>query len=413
MADELLITRKEDMILSVLASGRRVIQIHAEPVPERDVFEARVGDIYVGKVCNVVKNINAAFVEFARGQMGYLSLAEREMPLHTQGAPFQEGRVLAGDEIIVQIKREASGGKSPTLTGTVNLAGRYAALTVGKRGCHVSKKLRDGKQREHLLELLSRYADEGYSLVARTNCGEAADEVIERELGWLLRRYRDIVTYGMHKTALTKLESAPAGFLGDIRDGYAREVKRILTDQDSLYETIREYIAAQMPGELAKLALWDPSWGKLDAVYDISRTLERAFQTKIWLKSGANLVIQPTEALVSIDVNTGKAVSKKKDVQKTFYRVNEEAALEIAGQLRLRDLSGMILIDFIDMESEEDNQALMEVLRQEVEKDPVPTVVVDMTKLGLVEVTRKRIRRPLVEQYKRIQSWNQEAGSLT
>ena len=119
---------------------------------------------------------------------------------------------------------------------------------------------------------------------------------------------------------------------------------------------------------------------------------------KVWLKNGAYIIIQPTEALVSVDVNTGKAVSKKKDVQKTFLKVNLEAAKEIAFQLRLRNLSGMILVDFIDMVSDEDNKTLLEVFREALAKDPVPANVVDMTKLGLVEVTRKKVRKPLYEQ---------------
>ena len=144
--------------------------------------------------------------------------------------------------------------------------------------------------------------------------------------------------------------------------------------------------------------MWNPLDGKLDAVYNVSRTLEHALMQRAWLKSGAYIIIQPTEALVSIDVNTGKAISKKKDVQKTFLKVNLEAAKEIAYQLRLRNLSGMILIDFIDMKDEENNQLLMETLKEECSKDGVKTSVVDMTKLGLVEVTRKKTRKTLYEQ---------------
>lgn len=136
----------------------------------------------------------------------------------------------------------------------------------------------------------------------------------------------------------------------------------------------------------------------MDAVFNISRTVEKALQPKVWLKSGAYLVIQPTEALVSIDVNTGKAVSKKKDVQKNFLKVNLEAAREIAVQIRLRNLSGIILVDFIDMLSKEANQELLAVFRGELGRDPVPTSLVDMTKLGLVELTRKKVRKPFYEQ---------------
>lgn len=144
--------------------------------------------------------------------------------------------------------------------------------------------------------------------------------------------------------------------------------------------------------------MWDINHGKLDAIYNISKTIEHALMPKVWLKSGAYIIIQPTEALVAIDVNTGKAISKKKDVQKTFLKVNMEAAKEIAVQLRLRNLSGMILIDFIDMDSEESNLQLMECLKYELSKDNIQTTLVDMTKLGLVEVTRKKVRKPLYMQ---------------
>ena len=149
---------------------------------------------------------------------------------------------------------------------------------------------------------------------------------------------------------------------------------------------------------LFRSSMWDNGNGKMDAVFDISKSLKKALQEEVWLKNGAYIIIQPTEALVSVDVNTGKAVSKKKDVQKTFLKVNLEAAKEIAFQLRLRNLSGMILVDFIDMVSDEDNKTLLEVFREALAKDPVPANVVDMTKLGLVEVTRKKVRKPLYEQ---------------
>ncbi len=147
-----------------------------------------------------------------------------------------------------------------------------------------------------------------------------------------------------------------------------------------------------------KLEFWDNSHGKIEAVYNIPKTLERALMPKVWLKSGAYIVIQPSEALVAIDVNTGKAVSKKKDVQNTFFKVNMEAAKEIAIQLRLRNLSGIIIIDFIDMEDEENHRLLMECLRHEFAKDNIKTKLIDMTKLGLIEVTRKKVRKPLYMQ---------------
>lgn len=394
---ELLLTRKENKILSILADERRLLQIHAENM-EEDPRTAVVGDIYVGKVRNVVKNINAAFVEFAKGQMGYLSLGEKVSPIHTAGGRTDDGRVLIGDEIIVQVKREALKTKPPALTGAIDLTGRYVVLTVGKSGCNVSKKIKDKEKRTYLLELLGEYQQEGFLLIARTNSAGASEETLRREIAGLLRRYVAICKDGMHKVVFSCLEQALPAYLADIRDGYAAEVERIVTDDPEIYGQVSGYLTENDPGQIEKLALWDPAHGKLDAVYNVTKTLEHAMMPKVWLKSGAYLVIQPTEALVSIDVNTGKAISKKKDVQKTFYKINVEAAREIASQLRLRNLSGIILVDFIDMESGQDQKSLLELLRQEVRRDQVQTTVVDMTKLGLVEITRKKIRKSLYDQ---------------
>lgn len=396
---ELLLTRKENKILSILADERRLLQIHAENITE-DERTAVVGDIYVGKVRNVVKNINAAFVEFAKGQMGYLSLGEKVSPLHTAGGRPDDGRVLIGDEIVVQVKREALKTKPPALTGAIDLTGRYVVLTIGKSGCNVSKKIKDKEKRAYLLELLGEYQQEGFLLIARTNSAGAPEETLRREIAGLLRRYEAICKDGMHKVVFSCLEQALPAYLADIRDGYAAEVEQIVTDDPEIYGQVSGYLTENDPGQLEKLTMWDPAHGKLDAVYNVAKTLEHAMMPKVWLKSGAYLVIQPTEALVSVDVNTGKAISKKKDVQKTFYKINAEAAREIAAQLRLRNLSGIILVDFIDMESEQDQKSLLELLRQEVRRDPVQTTVVDMTKLGLVEITRKKVRKSLYDQIK-------------
>lgn len=394
MSQEILITRWKEKILSVQVQDKKITQIHAEEQQEGTI---RLGDIYVGKVRNIVKNINAAFVEIGKGQMGYLSLVDKSVPIHTQGFPYQEGKVLIGDEILVQVAREAVKTKPPTLTGAMDLTGRYVVLTAGKSHVSLSKRIQKRTVREALKKLLGEYCCQEYGFIARTNSADVPEDTLRREIQTLICQYENLVSHGMHKAPFTCLLKAPSGYLCDIRDGYTGELERILTDDELLYGQIQRYLEQFWPEGMDKLELWDPANGKLDAVYNVSRTLEHALMPKVWLKSGAYLVIQPTEALVSIDVNTGKAVSKKRDVQKTYLKVNKEAALEIAYQLKLRNLSGIILIDFIDMESEEANEELLEVLRQAVRPDHMQTTVVDMTKLGLVEMTRKKQRKSLYE----------------
>lgn len=413
MGEELIVIRQEHHILTARLEEDQIVQIQADSVEQ----DSLLGNIYVGKVRNVVKNIHAAFVEFQKGQMGYLSLDTASLPMHTDGAPFQSGRVLIGDEIIVQISGEAVKTKPPTLSGKLELPGKYLVLMAAGetpqvrggamesaqtapevQGVRISKKIREGEKRVELKEQIAPYCTPEYGFVVRTNSTMASREALSEEAERLIRQYRQIVDYGKHKARFSILRQSPGGYLTQIRDSYQQRLTRILTEDKLLFEEIHEYLQENDWENPELLELWNPEHGKLDAIYQISKTLDRAMKPKVWLKSGAYLVIQPTEALVSIDVNTGKAVTKKKDVQKTFYQINREAALEIARQLRLRNLSGMILIDFIDMTSRQDQQDIMDLLRQAVLRDPVQTTVVDMTKLGLIEVTRKKIRKSLYEQ---------------
>lgn len=408
-----IITRKDGYILSALVQDGRVVELH----PQADCVETRpvVGDIYIGKVRNVVKNIGAAFVEFAKGQTGYLSLHEYETcTIHTQGRVYQEGRVLIGDEIFVQVSREAVKTKPPTLSGKLDFTGRYMVLSVGKTGNSVSKKIMDQELRSHLQELMDECKIPQGGWTARTNCAGTSDEEIRQEMESLEEKCRRMLEQDIHKGPFYAVSKAPEGFLADLRDGYDSQTDQILTDEEDLHQRIHAYMEEYMPAQLHKLALWPEGHGKLSVVYNVDRTLEHALMPKVWLKSGAYLVIQPTEALVSIDVNSGKAVSKKRDIQETYTRINQEAACEIAYQLRLRNLSGMILVDFIDMKDKQAGGELLQTLRREVKKDHVPTTVVDMTRLGLVEMTRKKTTASLWEQIQRVrkeQQHEQEKGT--
>lgn len=413
MQEELIILRQEPHILTVRVKEGQIIQMQADSVEQDGIL----GNVYVGKVRNVVKNIHAAFVEFQKDQMGYLSLDTANLPVHTDGAPFHPGRVLIGDEIIVQVSGEAVKSKPPTLSGKLELTGKYLVLsTMGeipqngevplesgqaaseKQEVRISKKISDKEKRAALKQQIMPYCTPEYGFVVRTNSAMASCEALAEEAERLVRQYRQIVDFGKHKAKFSVLRRSPGGYLSQIRDSYQNRLARIRTEDGKIYQEIQEYLRENDWEQPGLLELWNPSQGKLDAIYQVSKTLDRAMKPKVWLKSGAYLIIQPTEALVSIDVNTGKAVTKKRDVQKTFYNINREAALEIARQLRLRNLSGMILIDFIDMASKQAQREIMDLLKQAVSQDPVQTTVVDMTALGLVEVTRKKIRKTLYEQ---------------
>lgn len=402
MANQLLITKKDGAVLSVRVEDGKVAQIQAQPEDAGSLL----GDIYVGKVRNIVKNINAAFVEYEQGKMGYLSLDAKVCPIHTDGVVSDGTRVLIGDEIIIQIEREAVKTKPPTLSGTLNFPGKYVVLIYGERTVSISSKIKDAERKQQLRGFLRNNIDGDYGFVARTNCKDAPDEKILKEIEFLKQQLENIKKFGVHRAKFNCLYHAPDAYLCDIRDSYDSLLESIITDDDEIFNRIMEFAKIYQPEDIKKIKRWDNADGKLDAVYDVTKTLEHALMPKVWLKNGGYLVIQPTEALVSIDVNTGKAISKKKDVQKTFLKVNLEAAIQIAKQLRLRNLSGMILIDFIDMKDADYNKQLMDRLRTEFAKDPVKTILVDMTKLGLVEVTRKKVRKSLYEQIKDAQDYS-------
>lgn len=396
MANQLLITKQTDRFVTAWAEDGRIRQFQVEPLQEQGIL----GNVYVGKVRNIVKNINAAFVEFRKGEMGYLSLQSAFCPIHTDSVRHGQNRVLIGDEIIVQVEKEAVKTKPPTLTGSLEFSGKYVVLTAGEEKVSISRKIKDKEVREELQILLKECCKEKeYGLLARTNSAAVAREELMREIQMLEQRFYELVSDGKHRAQFSCLYQAPPAYLESVKDIYKDRITEVLTDDEEIFNSVSAFMKENSWSDAPVVSLWNPERGKMDAVYDISRTMEKALQQKVWLKNGAYLIIQPTEALVVIDVNTGKAIGKK-DAQKNFLRVNLEAAREIAVQLRLRNLSGIIVVDFIDMTSEDAKKDLLEAFRMELSKDPVPTRLVDMTKLGLIELTRKKVRKPLYEQLK-------------
>ncbi len=394
MKNQLLITRQEDRLITAWTEEGRIRQLQIE----RAQSEGILGNIYVGKVRNIVKNIHAAFVEFEQGQMGYLPLKADFCPVHTDSVIHGQNRVLTGDEIIVQVEREAVKTKPPTLTGNLEFPGKYVVLSIGEKKACVSKKIKDKQVRKDLQEFLQEYCNrKGYGLLARTNSASASKEDLEREIDRLESRLEKLIVFGKHKKQFSCLYQAPPAYLESIQSISQENAGEVLTDDEEIFTSAKEFLDRSGWKDVPEVLLWNPEHGKMESVFDIGRTIEKALLPKVWLKNGAYLVIQPTEALVVIDVNTGKAI-KKKDARKNFLKVNLEAAKEIAVQIRLRNLSGIILVDFIDMDSEEANKELLETFRRELGRDTVPVNLVDMTKLGLVELTRKKVRKPLYEQ---------------
>lgn len=392
MGYRLLITPYQNKIISALYGEKRPVQIS---VDEREPQDIRIGGIYVGRVKNIVANINAAFVELKPGLMSYLPLEEAVRPITSN--THADGRIHAGDELVVQVVREPIKSKLASVTAAVNLTGKYAVLLHGKPAVGVSAKIEEPERRAALREFFSRYTGENYGFIVRTNAAQAEEEELSAELESLKQRYERLLMQGVHRTRFSVLEGPLPAYICGLRDQYAGMLTEILTDERSLYEEMKAYLEEYQPEDVAKLRLYQEELS-LKTLYSFEHRLKEALAKKVWLKSGASLVIEPTEALTVIDVNTGKAVKGRGRGEEHFLKINLEAAKEIAYQIRLRNLSGIILVDFIDMETREADEALMQALREYLAADPVKTTLVDMTPLHLVEITRKKVRRPLYEE---------------
>ena len=355
-----------------------------------------LGNIYVGRVKDIVKNLNAAFIEIAPGVPCYYSLEDLQNPVFVK--KINSPRLVQGDELLVQVVKESMKTKPPQVTTNLNFPGKYLALTTGNRTLGISKKL-DKDTRTRLKSLLEEHKSPDYGLVVRTNSQSAGEEQILEELAHLEQQAKNIVEKAPYQTCFSCMMKQKPEFLTSLQNVYTKELEAIITDDQVLYEAMKQFLTEQQQADLDKLRFYEDTQLPLSKCYSLEVKLEDALRERVWLKSGGYLIIQPTEAFTVIDVNSGKSASKK-DVQEHYLKVNLEAAAEIAAQMRLRNISGIIIVDFIDMVSEEARQQLMESLRHFTRQDPIPVQVVDMTKLNLVEMTRKKVKKSLAEQLK-------------
>lgn len=397
MDNRIIIIKQANRIISAFFEGRDMVQVSLNKASEASIL----GNIYLGKVKNIVKNINAAFIEIEGGRMCYYSLEENRLPIMAVNSEEDkpgEIKLKPGDELIVQVVKEDIKTKAPVVSSHINFTGKYAALTYGKTLGGVSAKITDEKERNRLKALTKKHGHKEYGFILRTNAAFVPEDKIEEEMNQLKQAYENLRKYGIHKIRFSLLYETPPNYICDIRDGYAENVEEIVTDDPGLYEHMKAYLTKYQPEDLGKLRFYEDKLLSLTNLYGIGDKLNDAVRPMVWLKSGGSIIIQPTEALTVIDVNTGKAVTGKKKAQDTFLKINREAAKEIAKQIRLRNLSGIIIIDFIDMELTKDKELLMRELEEYFKKDPIKTNLVDMTALGLVEITRKKVRKPLHEQ---------------
>ncbi len=393
MSRRIVITRTETggggvpvMICGIFEGG---VLIEASRVPEDGQI---LGDIYTARVMNIAKNIDAAFVDIGAGRKCFLPLSSSAEPVYVRHC--HASGLSQGDEILVQVEKEAMRGKEPRVTSALSLPGICCVATYPDRKLGVSKKI-GGSLRGQLRETAQAARGGRYGIVVRTNAADHP-ELLADEIRLLESRLDDIVSHAAYLSG--RVYAAPPEYIRILLNQPMDGIEKIVTDDADVFARLSDF-ALQYPSLHldGRLDFYDdPAWS-LRKVYSMETQLGRALQKKIWLASGANLVIEPTEALTVIDVNSGKNV-KDRLPEEQRLQVNLEAAKEAARQLRLRNISGIIIIDFIDMASQEDEERLLAAMEGFVRDDPARTDVCGITRLGLMELTRKKVRRPLAEQ---------------
>lgn len=387
MSQELMITNYENHICACYYEEHSLSEIQILDSQS----DSMLGNIYVAKVQNVVKNLEAAFVEIQPGVVCYYSIKDNQ---HRFLNPKNTDKVVVGDELLVQVTKEAIKSKAPLAGAELHLTGNLVVVTLGTGKVGISNKLPKDEHTTSMKLALESKLPKGYGAIIRTNAYESTLEAVEQEFDRLIEQLMNIVEQAKFHKVYSCLYQERTPLAKLIDDYNNHDFVRIVTDLPDVHSELLEILPKEQQD---KVSLFTQQMQPLYAIYRLDRDWKEITGKRVWLKSGAYLVIEQTEAMVVIDVNTGKAVNKK-NRQEHFLKVNKEAATEIARQLRLRNLSGIIIIDFIDLEQSEHKGQLIEHLSRELQKDRIQTSYIDMTRLNLVELTRKKVRKSLVEQ---------------
>jgi ribonuclease E len=359
-----------------------------------------VGNVYLGRVQNVLPGMEAAFVDVGRGRNAVLYAGEvNYSPEDLEGKqpPRIEHVLKSGQSVLVQVTKDPIGGKGARLTAKISMPGRYLVLQPNWEITGISKRL-DDRERRRLRALLKKIRPDGHGVIVRTAAEEATEEDLRADVDRLLSEWTAIEKKAKRAKAPAVLYEEPELTVKVVRDLFTdEEYRELVTDSERVYTLVTEYLSGVAPDLLPKVRLHSgklPVFEEFHVVEQIHKGLDR----KVWLPSGGYLVIDRTEALTVIDVNTGKSVGKT-NLEETVVNTNIEAAREVARQLRLRDIGGMIIIDFIDMLLEQNKRRVVETLKEEMARDKTRSQVFDISPLGLLEVTRKRVSGGLLESF--------------
>jgi ribonuclease E len=378
--------------------GRALIE-HYVSRPQDDTTQIH-GNIYLGRVQNVLPGMEAAFVDIATPKNAVLYRGDLQFDpedVEEGGKARIEQILKPRQSIICQVTKNPIGAKGARLTQEVSLPGRFVVLIPNSSTYGISKRLADD-ERKRLRGILDKVKPADHGLIVRTAAEGATREELERDVARLQSQWDQIEALAKRSQAPALLYCEPDMAVRVIREEFNSSYRGVVIDDEKLYEEVRDYVASITPELADRVEYHDPASSPLPLFehHRVHEQLHKALDRKVWLPSGGSLIIERTEALTVIDVNTGKNVGKS-SLEETVYRNNLEAAEEVARQLRLRDIGGIIVIDFIDMEVRKNRDDVIRVFREALARDKTRTQVFDISELGLVEMTRKRIGEGLIE----------------
>ncbi len=379
---------------------------------EREEARRSVGDIFYGRVTAVIPGIQAAFVDIGQEKAAFLHVSDvatgsidpelldeedTEAPGGRRELPPIENLLKKGQDIIVQVRKEAIGTKGPRISSEISLPGRYAVLMPGLDHIGVSKKIDDRRERSRLKQIVKKYRPQGAAIIVRTAGEGVSEEHLRDDIKYLEKLWKEIEEKSKRATPPALVHEDVDLTIFALRDLFTEDVESIVIDNQIEFERLRSYLKSLAPQLASRVRRYEEKTPIFD-FYDLEGDIEKILESKIWLKKGGYIVIEHTEALVTIDVNTGRYVGKR-DQEETILETNMIAAKEIARQLRLRDIGGIIVVDFIDLEVEENRRKVYNEFRTLLRKDRSRVRVYPMSDLGIIEVSRKRVRPSLLHYF--------------
>ncbi len=415
MAAELIINVTEGEVRVALLENGTLAEIFYE----RDHGLGIVGNIYNGRVVKVLPGMDAAFVDIGLDKAAFLYVADvrseedqdpflpadevagvdEEFVIATDEldealpTPQIDDLLKEGQEILVQVSREPIGTKGARVTTYNSLPGRYLVLLPTVDHVGISRKIEDENERQRLKDLVTEIKPEGMGLIVRTVSEGKLKADLQHDLEFLVKLWENINLKKEKTKSLNLVYQDLRLVQRIIRDLYSDEIDRVVIDSDECYHDLKDFIANYLPGLVCELERYTGIQPIFQA-YDIEIEVNKALERKVWLKSGGYIVVESTEALTAIDVNTGRFVGKK-NLEDTILKTNLEAAKEIAFQLRLRNIGGIIIIDFIDMEKKNHRERVNVALEEALKRDKAKSNVLKISELGLVEMTRERVRNSI------------------